>query len=201
MNIPLFIAIVSTTLTTGFLVARFGYYTPFILAGSVLAGISSGLLSTLTVDSGPGAWIGYQIFLGISLGIGVQLCVIVVQTTLPNEDVPVGIAIVMFAQTLGGAVCLVIAQNIFQNRLVANFHTYDPNLDANKIISGGALEIRNIVSESALPEALFAYNKSIMQTFYLAVALGSISIFGAVFIEWKSVKRGEQKDAVAVVHA
>lgn len=154
----------------------------------------------MKVDAGPGEWIGYQIFFGISEGIGSQLGVIVVQNALPKEDIAVGIAIIMFAQTIGGAVCLVIAQNIFQNRLVANFHKYDPQLDANKIISGGALEIRNMVSKSALPQALFAYNKSIMQTFYLAVAMSSISIFGAMVIEWKSVKKGEQKDAVAVSH-
>ncbi|RAO73267.1 uncharacterized protein BHQ10_009279 [Talaromyces amestolkiae] len=154
----------------------------------------------MTVDSGPGEWIGYQIFFGIAEGIGSQLGVIVVQNALPKEDIAVGIAIIMFSQTIGGAVSLVIAQNVFQNRLIANFHQYDPQLDASKIISGGALEIRNMVSKSALPEALFAYNKSIMQTFYLAVAMSSISIFGAVVIEWKSVKKGEQKDAVGASH-
>lgn len=200
MNIPLFVSFITTSLLAGFLVARFGHYGPFILGGSVLAAISCGLLSTMTVDSGPGAWIGYQIFVGISQGLGAQLGVIVVQNALPKEDIAVGIAIIMFGQTIGAAVCLVIAQNIFQNRLIANFHKYDPELDANKIISGGALEIRNIVSKSALPEALFAYNKSIMQTFYLAVALSAISICGAIFIEWKSVKKREPKDTVAIGH-
>lgn len=200
MNIPFFVSLVTTSLLVGFLVARFGHYGPFILACSVLTSISCGLLSTMTVDSGPGEWIGYQIFAGISEGIGSQLGVIVVQNALPKEDIAVGIAIIMFAQTIGGTVSLVIAQNVFQNRLVANFHKYDPQLDAIKIISGGALEIRNMVSKSALPEALFAYNKAIMQTLYLAVAMASISILGAMVIEWKSVKKGAPKEAVAAGH-
>ena len=198
MNIPLFVSFIMVTFLVGFLVARFGHYAPFMLASSVLEAISCGLLSTMSVDSGPGAWIGYQIFIGFSQGLGSQLGVIAVQNALPKEDSAVGIAIVMFAQTFGGAVCLVIAQNIFQNRLIANFHKYDPKLDVYKITRGGALEIRKIVSESALPAALFAYNKSIMQTIYLAVALSAISILGAIFIEWKSVKKREQKNAVAV---
>jgi hypothetical protein len=201
MNIPFFVSLIITNLCVGYLVGCLGYYTPFILGGSILTAVSTGLFSTLTVDSGTGMLIGYQIFGGIALALGVQLCVIVVQTVLPKEDAPVGIAIIMFAQTLGGAICLAIAQNVFQNRLIANFHTFDPNLDASRIIDGGALELRNAFSKSALPEALFAYNKSIIQTFYIAVALGTISIFGSIFIEWKSVKRGEQKDAVTVGHA
>lgn len=200
MNIPFFVSLIMTTLVSGYLVARFGHYGPFILAGSVLTSISCGLISSMTVDSGPGQWIGYQIFAGISEGVGSQLGVIVVQNSLPTEDIAVGIAIVIFAQTIGGAVSLVIAQTIFQNRLLANFHKYDSQLDAKKIISGGALGIRDMVSKSALPEALFAYNKSIMQTFYLAVAMASISIFGAMVIEWKSVKKEAPKEAMAAGH-
>lgn len=35
---------------------------------------------------------------------------------------------------------------------------------------------------------LLAYNKTLDETFYVAAAMASLSVFGAVFMEWKSVK-------------
>jgi len=42
---------------------------------------------------------------------------------------------------------------------------------------------------------LLAYNDALRATFYLATALACCTIFGALAMEWKSVKEGEQKPA------
>lgn len=55
------------------LVERVGYYLPIILISTSLMAVSNGLLSTLSPHTSTGKWIGYQILLGVSRSLGLQI--------------------------------------------------------------------------------------------------------------------------------
>jgi hypothetical protein len=188
MNLPMIIAVVVISIMAGGLVTACGYYTPFMIASAVILTIGAGLLTTLEIDSNHSKWIGYQALFGIGLGLGMQQPMIVAQTALKPEDVPSGTAIVLFGQTLGGAIFVSVAQNVFQNQLLHNLAHYAPDEDAAKLMAVGATMLRTIVSGEALHRVLIAYNAAIMQTFYVAVAMGALSLVGPIFVEWLSVK-------------
>lgn len=196
MNLPMIIAVVVVSIVTGGLVTACGYYTPFMIVSAIIMTIGAGLLTTLETNSGHAKWIGYQALFGIGLGLGMQQPMIVVQTALKAEDVPSGTAIVMFSQTLGGAVFVSVAQNIFQNQLLHNLHTYAPGVNAAMLISHGATMLRTLVSSSLLHPVLVAYNKAVTQVFYVAVAWGALSLVGPIFVEWISVKGKKMEMAV-----
>jgi hypothetical protein len=197
MNLPLIIAVVIFSILAGGLVTACGYYTPFMIASAIIMTIGAGLLTTLETDSNHSKWIGYQAIFGIGLGLGMQQPMIVAQTALKTEDVPSGTAIVMFAQTLGGAVFISVAQNVFQNQLVQNLARYAPDENAERLITAGATMLRTVVSGEALHRVLVAYNAAIVQTFYVAVAMGALSLVGPIFVEWISVK-GKKVEMAAV---
>ena len=188
MNLPLIISVVVIGILAGGLVTACGYYTPFMIASSIIMTIGAGLLSTLEVDSGHAKWIGYQVVFGVGLGMGMQMPMIVTQTALKTEDVPSGTAIVMFAQTLGGAIFVSVAQNVFQNQLFHNIQMYAPGANAAGIVGTGATMLRSVLAGPALKAVLQAYNDAVTQTFYVAVAMGALSLIGPIFIEWLSVK-------------
>ncbi|KAJ5325883.1 uncharacterized protein N7506_008985 [Penicillium brevicompactum] len=188
MNLPLIIAVVIISVLSGVLVTVCGYYTPFMIASSIIMSIGAGLLTTFKVDSGHSIWIGYQAILGIGIGMGMQQPMIVAQTALKAEDVPVGLAIVIFSQTLGGAIFISVAQNVFQNQLIANLAEYAPSQNAGEVIAAGATMIRSFFHGEVLHSILLAYNDAITQTFYVAVAMSALSIIGSISIEWLSVK-------------
>ncbi|KAJ5166138.1 uncharacterized protein N7482_004919 [Penicillium canariense] len=188
MNLPTIISVVVVSILAGGLVTACGYYTPFMIASSIIMTIGAGLLSTLEVDSGHPKWIGYQALFGIGLGLGMQQPMIVAQTALSAGDVPSGTAIVMFAQTLGGSIFISVAQNVFQNQLFQNLRVDAPSANAAELVSAGATMLRSVVSGPVLERVLVAYNDAITQTFYVAVAMGALSLFGPIFIEWLSVK-------------
>ncbi|KAJ5110187.1 hypothetical protein N7532_002832 [Penicillium argentinense] len=188
MNLPMIIAVVVVSLLAGGLVTACGYYTPFMIASAILMTIGAGLLSTLQVDSGHAKWIGYQALFGIGLGLGMQQPMMVMQTALKPTDVPSGTAIVMFSQTLGGSIFVSVAQNVFQNQLFQNLSRYAPDADAAKLVSAGATMLRHYVAGPVLHRVLIAYNEAIMQTFYVAVAMGALTLVGPIFVEWLSVK-------------
>ncbi|KAJ5502678.1 Major facilitator superfamily domain general substrate transporter [Penicillium fimorum] len=197
MNLPTILAVVIVSILSGGLVTFFGYYTPFMIASSVLMTIGAGLLTTLELDSNHSKWIGYQAIFGIGLGLGMQQPMIVAQTSLKAGDIPSGTAIVLFAQTLGGAIFVSVGQNVFQNQLVQNLAHYAPEQDSAKLISAGATMLRTLVTGDALHRVLLAWNAAIVQTFYVAVAMGALSLVGPIFVEWLSVK-GKKVEVVPV---
>jgi hypothetical protein len=196
-NLPMILSVVIGTLISGGLTTAIGYYTPFMIVTSILAPIGAGLLSTLTVDSGHAMWIGYQVIFGLGIGLGLQQTVIAAQTVLPIEDVAVGTSVVFFAQTLGGALMVSVAQNVFQTRLLKALVIDAPGVNPGTILATGATAIRQIVSADLLPGVLLAYNEALTQAFYVSVAMASLSIIGALGMEWKSVKGKQTSGMVA----
>lgn len=176
----------------GLLVNLLGYYTPLMYAGSGLLTIGAGLCTTLQVHTGPGLWIGYQVILGVGAGVGFQQCINALQTVLPLHDIPVGIAIITFSQSLSGALFISIAQNVFQNRLVTSLTRYAPDIDPGSVVDAGAANLSRWVPQDVLPSVLYAYNIAVTQTFYVSVTAGLLSFVGAGLVQWKSMKRPQK---------
>src|ERR1700744_2873771 len=94
----------------------------------------------------------------------------------------------MFAQTLGGALFISVAQNVFQNQLIKNLHTVVPDLPVGIVLNAGATQLKNQVPTNFLDGVLHAYNGALTQTWYASVPMSPPSIIGALAIEWKSMK-------------
>jgi hypothetical protein len=188
MNLPAILGLVIFSILAGGAVTALGYYTPFMLVSAVLIPIGSGLLSTLEVDTGSPKWIGYQVIFGAGIGLGMQQALIAVQTVLPDNDVPIGTAIMMFFQTLGGALFISVGQNVFTNQLIKHLSVIVPDLTSEFVLTVGATEIKNKIDEQFREGVIFAYNLALTETFYVSVATGAMSVVGAAFMEWKSMK-------------
>jgi len=188
MNLPLILSLVVSSVLSGVLVTTFGYYTPFVIVSAILASIGAGLLTTFQVDTNHSRWIGYQIIFGFGVGMGMQQPLIAVQTVLPKKDVPIGTAIVMFSQTLGGALFISVAQNVFSNQLLTQLQKVVPSLSPAVVMSTGATNLKNVIPHEYISGVLVAYNTAITKTYYVGVAMSVVSIFGAVLMELKSVK-------------
>ncbi|QUC23421.1 uncharacterized protein UV8b_07662 [Ustilaginoidea virens] len=197
-NLPLLLSLVIISLVSGGLVSTFGYYAPFMLMSTILMSVGAGMLSTFTVDASPAHWIGYQVLFGVGVGMGMQQTMVAVQASLSGSDVAIGSAIVIFAQTLGGALFICVAQNVFQNKLVSNIAAaHIAGLDPIKIVSIGATDIRTLVPKEFMPVVLGAYNDAVTNTFYVSAAVASLSIVGSSFVPWISVKGSKIDVAVA----
>jgi hypothetical protein len=98
MVLPLILSMVILSITAGGIITATGYYNPWMILCVIMMPIGAGLLSTLHPDSGHAKWIGYQVIFGIGIGSGFQQPLIVAQAALPLADVPIGTAIMVFAQ-------------------------------------------------------------------------------------------------------
>ena len=107
---------------------------------------------------------------------------------LNAKDMPTGNAIAIFFNSLGGAVSISIAQNIFSNGLKVNLPKYAPGVDPATIIAAGATHLREAVSAAQLPGVLQAYMTALSDAFVISIAAGGIATILACFVEWKNVK-------------
>ncbi|KAJ7499726.1 DHA14-like major facilitator [Mycena latifolia] len=187
-NLPMILSLVISSLVAGGIITVIGYYTPFMILSSVLMSIGVGLISTFTVNTGHAHWIGYQVIYGIGMGFGMQQPIMAAQTVLSLQDVPTGTALLIFMQTLGGALFLSVAQNVFTNKLVSGLVSQVPGINPAIVLTAGATSLRDSVDPQYLPAVLSVYNQALVSGFYVSIAMACLSLIGALAIEWKSVK-------------
>ncbi|KAK6359414.1 hypothetical protein TWF696_000574 [Orbilia brochopaga] len=186
--IPYLISVTVASIIVGASVTVLGYYTPFMWVSAAVFTVGSGLLHTLQVDSSSGKWIGYQILAGFGAGMGIQIPFVAVQVVLNSKDMPVGNALAIFFNSLGGAISISITQNIFTNTLLKELPKYAPNVDAQFIVDIGATAVRIAVQAADLAGVIFAYNEAIVTAFILAIAVGGFAFICSLGMEMKSVK-------------
>lgn len=184
MTLPTIISFVISSTLGGALTSMAGCHAPFACLSVILIAMGSGLLSTLEVQTGAGKWIGYQILFGAGSGLGIQTALTPAQA-LPVSDIAIGTAIIMFCQNFMGSIMVSVAQNLFANALVRNLANEVDGIDARAVLNMGATEISDHVPSAQYGNVLKAYNTALTHTFYVAVALSSAAIMGAVCLRWK----------------
>jgi MFS family permease len=190
--LPFLISAVVGSIVVGGLVTWLGVYVPFLIGGTTLFAIGSGLISTFRVDTSFGRRFGYQVLAGAGGGLGFQIPLVAVQTVLPQEDVAVGTACAVLFQSLGGAVFIAVGQTLFERGLVRGLRAHAPRVDPGVVLGGGATRLREALAregmEEALPAVLEAYMAGLVDVFRMSAACAAAAVVTACCFEWRSVK-------------
>lgn len=188
MMLPIIIGATIGSLVHGAGTSAFGYYTPFMVFASIMMPIAAGLITTFKVDTSFAQLIMYTALSGFAYGIGFSGPQNAVQTVLPAEYVPLGLSVMLFAQSFGPAVAVAIAQVLFTNQLSNNISGLVPGLSRANIENNGLTEIVTSVPPAKVREVLVGVDESLIQTWYLVVGLACATMVGSLLIEWRSVK-------------
>ncbi|KAI1824004.1 MFS general substrate transporter [Xylaria intraflava] len=186
-TLPFVLSLVVGSTLSGAFTAKVGYYVPAMILSPSLLAIGQGLMSTFRVDEPSANWIGYQFIAGFGLGLGMQSSNLAAQAVLPIPDVPIGIAIMFFAQQLGGGIFTSVGQNLLSSYLVS--HLKIPGLAPEQITSQGATGLVSSVAPEFKPLVMAAYNKAISKIFICAMGVALVAVVAALFLEWKNVKK------------
>lgn len=128
-------------------------------------------------------------FLGVAVGLSVQSPQVAVQTVLAPKDVSLGGAIILFGAGMGSALWICASATLFQNRLVDEVEKYSPATNGTALESVGLSEIRNYLGSERLQDVLLGYNEAVVQTLYMPLALGILTIIGSLAMERRSIKK------------
>jgi len=191
-TIPLVLSVVLGSIMSGGLTQKIGYYTPFMVVGSSLMAVGTGLITTWDMHTSTAKWIGYQVILGYGVGCTMQHPNLAIQIVLPRQDVPTGTAMLSLCQTLGGAVFAAVGQNLYIDKFAAGLQRIG-GLGAENFLEGGATDLSNKVPAALRPEVLAAYNSSLTKgTFFAALIVACLAVPAALGMEWRSVKQKQE---------
>ncbi|MCJ1309676.1 hypothetical protein MMC25_003336 [Agyrium rufum] len=160
---------------TGACISSKGHYVPFMWLGTSIFVAGCVLLRTLDIDSSPVKWICYQIISGFGLGLAEQVPFIAVQVVLPDDDMPIACALVIFSRCFGGAVGLTIAYNLFSGALLPKL-AQAPGVDVSAIIAAGASDLAGAVPPAVLPEVRKAFSFAIERAFILPIVAAGLCL-------------------------
>ncbi|KAI8721934.1 MFS domain-containing protein [Fusarium sp. LHS14.1] len=190
-TIPLVLSLVVGAIMSGAIITRTGYYVPWMFVATILTSVGSGLMTTFKTNTGHSAWIGYQVLFGLGLGTGMQQPSMAAQTVLSQSDVSIGISLMFFSQSLGGAIFICIGQSIFVNYLSDGLRAVS-GINTQAILEAGATALSDLVPANKLHDVLVVYNDALQKAFIVVVAVSAFMVVPALGMEWRTVKNKQQ---------
>ncbi|PHH90385.1 hypothetical protein CDD83_3835 [Cordyceps sp. RAO-2017] len=190
MLTPLIASYVACSVVAGALTTMTGYYNPGMIIGTALAIAGAAVLTTLNIDASTARAVGYQLLYGFGIGFAFGQPSYVVQTLLPEADVPVGVTFITLVQNLSASVFVAVAQSIFQGGLRSRLRQELPGVDLSPILDSGLSNFRSSLPQDKQLAGLRAFSASLVTTFYISLALSAVSAVGALGIRWVSMKPG-----------
>jgi len=187
-NLPLVFGASIFTVASGVLITVWGHYVPIMVLGSVISAISCGLLYTLKISSGANEWLGYQAMAGIGLGLIFQIPVIVGQSVVKPSDLSSVSAMILFFQTIGGAIWISAGQAAFANKMLKVLVNDAPGVNPALVLATGATELRKVFTAEQLPGILNAYMAGLRLPIAIALACACVTVFVAFAPRWESIK-------------
>lgn len=193
--LPYLISVFTTAVVAGTLITTFGYYVPFMSLGALILTAGCTLIQTLRLQSTEAQWFGYQVLTGIGFGTAFQIPYSAVQVVLSPDDLPIGNALIVFFQALGGALAVSIGQNVLSNVLLKQLKQL-PQLNASSVIAAGATNLSTSIASippSLLEPVRAAYSLALSRTYVLPIAAGGVAFFCSLGMENRTVKKKKDK--------
>lgn len=187
-NLPLVLGASIFTIVSGIIITMTGYYIPIMILGSAITAIACGLLYTLKIHSGANEWLGYQAMAGIGLGLIFQIPVIVGQATVKPTDLSSVSAMILFFQTVGGALWISAGQAGWSNKMLSEIATRVPGVSPQLVVATGATELRTTFTAQQLPGILNAYMVGLRVPFAITIACACVTFVIAFLPRWESIK-------------
>ncbi|KAM7187309.1 putative HC-toxin efflux carrier [Rhypophila sp. PSN 637] len=193
-NLPLILGVTIATIASGGAVTATGIAAPIAVGAGAIATVAAGLLYTLDIGTGSGKWIGYQVLAGLAYGAGFQIPIIVGQASSAPEDLSSVTAIILFFQTIGGAIFVSAAQSAFINKTINTAAELAPEVSPLMIVGTGATQLRVAFADN-LDEILLAYMQGLKVAFAIATAGVGASFVISLFSSWRRLNTAAIKES------
>lgn len=184
--LPLIICLIFAIGVNGALMAKFGYYMPWYLFGSLICVAGGALMYTVDQDTSVGHIYGYTVIIGIGVGMWIQASFSVAQAKVDKANVPAAIGFITLAQFLGNTTALAIANSIFLNLAESRVHKILPDLPLKQIeaaISGVADDLIEGLGGDVRRRVLEAIVTSMGVTYILVMIAGAVVTVLSLFMK------------------
>ncbi|PTB38655.1 hypothetical protein M441DRAFT_172398 [Trichoderma asperellum CBS 433.97] len=194
-SLPFIVPWVIASLVSSAVIQNTGIAKPWLPFGAALATVASGLFYTLDIGTSNGKWIGFQLLAGIGWGSNIQIPMITAQGTSKPADLSLITAIILFFQTVGGALFVSAAQGSLVAKLISELPSKAPSVDPAKVIAAGATGIRGVFPAEVIPGILESYLAGIRVAFAIMIAGAGFATVTSVIGKWNKLDKAAVKGA------
>ena len=171
--LPLILGLLTTSITSGQLITRWGRYKIFPIIGTALMVVGMILLSLMNELTN--VWLSslYMLVLGLGLGLVMQVLVIAVQNAVDYRDLGAATSGATFFRSIGGSFGTAIFGAIFSNLLITNIASL-----ASAVPPGFSAENATAIQHlpaSIRPEFIHAYAQSLDTVFLIAAPVAAVA--------------------------
>jgi EmrB/QacA subfamily drug resistance transporter len=192
-TVPLMAGIMITSIGTGRLITKTGRYKLYPVVGLAISAVGTLLLSTMGPDTSQGLASVWMFVLGFGIGMVMQVVILAVQNSAPQQDLGVVTSSATFFRTMGGAFGVAIFGALFNSRLTAELVDKLPAGAAERLGGASADIINSPESIRALPSAIStavidAVSSSLSTVFLAATPVFVAGAILAVFLKEKPLR-------------
>ena len=90
---------------------------------------------------------------------------------------------------MGSALWICASATLFNARLGVEIEKYAKGVNVTAVEDVGLSSIRGLFGQEKLESVLAGYDTAVVQTLYMPLALGVLTILGTGAMEWKSLKK------------
>lgn len=193
MTLPSMAGFCVFLLAQGFITSYLGYYVPQMVMSSVLTSIGAGLITAWTKESDTVTLLAYQVLFGCGCGLALEIPQIAVQTVLSDADAATGIAVTLFAQNLGGALCISVAQQVFAEKVISGLRGKESGMEADalaEILTTGLLGLARVSLRDGMAQEdiIHVLEGAFRQVWIAALVLCCLTALFGPCVEWRTVK-------------
>ncbi len=191
---PLMAGLIVTSIGSGQLIARFGRYRPFPIAGTALMTVAMFLLTGIGVSQPIWQTAAYMVILGFGLGMTMQVLVLAAQNAVPYELLGVATSGSTLSRQVGGSIGVSLFGAIFANQLATNLATALP-----PGVHPPAAAAPDIVR--ALPPAVHsayvgAFAESLQPVFAVAAGISVLAFLFSWFLREVPLRKSAEAEGV-----
>ena len=177
------------TMITDFFVIKTGYFIPPAILEGAIATIGCGLITLYHTDAPTRRWIDYLRIIGGGIEFAVQQEIVAVQAVLTQEVVPIATSLILFAQSLSGAIFVSMRSSLLRNGLEIGLKVAQlSGMNVARVLAAGAIQVKDIIPKEYLTQVFQIYNDALDKVFIVAMPLAGLGMICALGMEWKSLK-------------
>jgi EmrB/QacA subfamily drug resistance transporter len=179
--LPMMGGMLTMSVASGRLIARFGTYRPFPIAGTLLGGVAMALLSTLSLDTSLHTIYAYMALLGIGLGMVMPVLTLAVQNTVEFRHMGVATSGATLFRSIGGSLGVAAFGALFSHGLQSRLEQALP-ADVTLPAALGPTAVQQL--PAAVRDAyLHAFAASLHGVYLAATGVIAIAFVLAWFVE------------------
>jgi MFS family permease len=182
--LPTVLGFTPAAVVAGVLLAKFGRYRPYHLAGFVILVVGIGLFSLLSPTTPTAGFVLLQILFAIGCGIIMPSLLPAMQAELSNLDTATATATLSFARSFGNILGSVVPSIIFNNQFDhyadhINNSTVTAELVGGQAYSHATSNFINSLSSPTRDEVIWTYNEALKLVWYVGIAFCAAGLLTA----------------------